>query len=199
MTLVDSGFSVYKGKYDSGYSLSWGVIVKNPNANAVADDVRLVVDFLDASGTLVTTSNDSWPAILPNQTVALGEEISYFSNSDLKTVAKMEVQVFHGDDWEDFDGSAGEFSFSDIKTRADSIGSLDTTARISSTFAKDLQSPYAVAIYRREGAIVGAGWTFVDLVPAGGQVGVEIYGPSIPKVDSTEMYAHFSNLTIFGN
>lgn len=193
--IVDLGFSTYKGKYDDGHNLSWAVIVRNPNTNAIAHDVELVVDFVDATGALVETVSDSWAAILPGQTVALGDEISYFSNDDLRNAAEVEVQVFHGDEWEVFSGTPGVFSFDSIRTRADSIGSLDTTARISSSFVQDIENPYVVAVYRRDGEIVGGGWTFAERVPAGGQVGVDIFGPGISNVDETEMYAHFSYLS----
>jgi hypothetical protein len=110
--------------------------------------------------------------------------------------SQMEVQVFHRDDWEDFDGLPGAFDFESIRTRASSIGSLRTTARISSGFARDLANPYVLAVYYDGDEIIGGGWTFADRVPSGGKVGVEIYGPSIKSPTRTEMYAHLSNLSL---
>jgi hypothetical protein len=109
------------------------------------------------------------------------------------------VQALVGN-WETSTTTTGAFTASGVSTTPRQYLGVQTNATLSSTFAKDLKSVIAVAIYRDAGgAIVGGDHTFVDFVPAGGQTAVEITSFSdLPAPAGTEVYAELSNLSLLG-
>jgi hypothetical protein len=77
---------------------------------------------------------------------------------------------------------------------------MKTTGTLHSTFAKDMKSVQAVAIYyNAAGRVVGGAFTYVDFVPASGTIGVEIRGSEKVAASRTEIYAVPSFLSIFGS
>jgi len=196
ITLIDYGFSTYQGEFDDGANLSWAVVLENPNANWLATRVTLNVSFLDDAGSIVTTANETVALILPGKQAAAVGSDSYFSNPDLGTIATMEVQLGSAD-WERPEVPVGEFTITDIATRLGEFGQVTTTARISSTFADEITNPQAVVVYYdAEGNILGGDFTFVDFVPAGGTIPIEISGfEALPGLSSSEVFITFSFLS----
>jgi hypothetical protein len=197
--ISEYGFSTYQGPYDSGPSLSWAVVLKNPNPadTSIADRVDVSVTLLDAGGGVVASAQDTVAAILPGQTVAVTGSDSAYGNPDLGLIKTMEVQI-GSPQWEDAGQTLGTFQISSIATRTGEFGQLTTTARVKSTFAKELKSTMAVAVYRNAaGKIVGGDFTFVDFIPAGGTASLSISGLSaIPGIDHADVYLSLSFLSI---
>lgn len=197
IALVDYGFSTYHGEFDDGASLTWAVVLENPNASWLATRVNLNVSFLDDAGSIVTTASDTVALILPGEQSATVGSDSYFSNPDLGTITSMEVQLGSAD-WEEPDGPVGEFTITDIATRTGEFGQVTTTARVNSTFADEITNPKAVVVYYdADGAVLGGDFTFVDFVPAGGTIPVEISGfDAVPGLSSSDIFITFSFLSL---
>lgn len=174
--------------------MSYGVVIKNPNLNEYAEDVRVNITMLDAAGAVVNSESDSIALILPGQEVAIG------ANTGAAGVAKLDVQVL-GEDWSKQVGPVGTFTTEGVQTRPDQYFGYNTTGTIVSTFAKNLENVQATAIYRNaEGAIIGGQFTYVDFVPAGGRIGFEIsQSEKLPGVAATNVYVALTTLALFAD
>lgn len=172
--------------------VSYGVVVQNPSDD-IATRVSLNVAFYNDAGVVVKAESPSIDVILPGQTAAYGETIPAAG------ATRMEVQALVGT-WQTATTTTGAFTASGVSTTPREYLGLQTNATLSSTFAKDLKSVVAVAIYRDAGgAIVGGDRTFVDFVPAGGSAAVEITSFSdLPAPAGTEVYAELSTLSLLG-
>jgi hypothetical protein len=196
---VDHGFSTFRGQFDDGDNLSWAVLLENSNPadTWIATSLDVNVSFTDSGGGVVATARESVAAILPGQRVGLAGNDSYFSNPDLGLITGMEVQL-STPTWEMADGPLGTFTVSGIQTRTSEFGDVTTTATVASTFERELESVYAVAVYYdSEHNIIGGDWTFVDFVPAGGQIPIEVGGlSSIPNINQTAVYLTLSFISL---
>ncbi len=168
------------------------MIVQNPSDD-IASSVSLNVAFYNDAGVVVKADNPTIDVILPGQTAAYGESVQ------VAGATRMEVQALVGR-WETATTTTGAFTASGVSTTPRDYLGLQTNATLSSTFAKDLKSVVAVAIFRDAGgAIVGGDRTFVDFVPAGGSAAVEITSFSdLPAPAGTEVYAELSSLSLLG-
>lgn len=199
IVVVDYGYSTFRGEYDEGDSLSWAVILENPNQadTWIGTGISVSVTFKDAGGGVVSNAGDTVAAILPEQTVAIAGADSHFSNPDLELIASMEVQL-GTPRWEMAEESLGAFTVSGIQTRTSEFGGVNTTATVASTFEREMESVYATAVYYgAEGNIIGGDWTFVDFIPAGGEIAFEISGFSaMPGITGTEVYLTLSFISL---
>ena len=192
VTITGNGFTQLPPDSIGNSYASYGVIVQNPSDD-IATRVSLNVAFYNDAGVVVKADNPTIDVILPGQTAAYGESMQ------VAGATRMEVQALVGS-WETATATTGAFTASGVSTTVRDYLGLQTNATLSSTFAKDLKSVVAVAIYRDPGgAIVGGDRTFVDFVPAGGQAAVEITSLSdVPAPAGTEVYAELSNLSLLG-
>lgn len=194
--VAESGFLGFQREFGDSPSASWAVLLHNPNSDHwIATDVRVNITFQRSTGEPVKTETDSVAAILPGQTVAIAP---LGGSTDVAGAEAVDVQA-RVSSWEEADQAIGKFTASNVATRERAYGGLQTNGTLTSSFTRDLQDILATAVYRdAAGRIIGGSSTFVDFVPAGGQVGVEITSLSkIPGVASSEIYGQITNLTIF--
>jgi hypothetical protein len=194
LKVVKSGYSKFRGKYDSDDQIGYGVLVANPNAGWIAEQVDLSIAFLDGSGGVIDTVDETFAAILPGQTVAWADTESDYS-ADWSNVKSMEVTLSEPD-WEAAEGSYGAYSFSKVAMHRDTLGDIDVTGRLKSTFAKELENPEIVAVFYRGGKIVAGGWTFLEHARDGAAVKVSTSYSG--KTDKVELYGDLSNLSLIG-
>lgn len=186
LEIVKQGFTTFSQEYIDTPLGSYGVVFKNPNRTSwVANRVSINVSFFDAAGTVVKTETDTLTAILPGQSAAVGDTVYDLPPS----AVRIETQASVGD-WTEFEGSTGAFAFEGLSTTPEEYGGLRTNATVRSSFVEDQKNVEITAIYTRaDGSIVGGAYTFLDFVPAGGAIGVEISATStIPGVVGTELY-----------
>lgn len=191
LQVTGQGFTqLPKDSIGSSY-VSYAVVVKNPNADAYASNVRVNITLLDAAGGVVASESDTISLVLP------GQEAAVAGSTDAAGVAKVDVQVL-GEDWEEPEGDFGAFTTEGVATRAEQYGGQKTTGTIVSTFAKNLENVEAVAVYRNAaGNPIGGDFTYVDFVPAGGRIGFEIRGGhAVPGVASTSVYVSLTSLSL---
>jgi hypothetical protein len=192
LRVVRSAFSRFKGQYDSGLQLGYGVVVENPNAGWIADAVDLSIAFIDASGGVIDTVDETFAAILPGQAVAWADTQSDYAG-DWSDVKSMEVTLSEPD-WEAVTGPMGSYSFTKIAMKRDFGGDLTVTARLKSTFAKELENPQMIAVFYRANKIVAGGWTFLEHARDGAAVKVSTSYSG--KADKVELYGILTSLSL---
>lgn len=183
LEVVAQGFTFFPG--DTNYA-SYGVVIENPNAAGwVAELTTVNLTFYDATGGVVAATDEYLSMALPGQRVALGGVVF-----DTEGAATLEVQM-RVQSWEPIDFVPGAFTFEGVVTRPENFGRWTTEGLIKSTFEQDQESVEVVAIYYNSAdQVVGGERTYVDFVPAGGQIGFEV-SPlgEFAEIARTEMYA----------
>lgn len=192
--IVKSGFTQLAPNSIGTSYVSYAAIVRNPNSDTwLASRVDVNFTFTDNAGTVVKSNSESFAAILPGQTVAIGD------NTQAQGATKLDVKVLVGR-WDNnvTQTTLGTFTAEGVTTTAQRFGGQKTNATVKSTFVKDLKSTKGVAVYYDSaGAIIGGAFTFIDFIPGGGSVGVEITGSStVPNVARTEVYVALTNLSL---
>jgi hypothetical protein len=192
LKVVKSGFSRFKGPYDEEAQLGYGVIVENPSQSRAAWDVDLSIAFLDGSGDVIDTVDETFPVVLPGQRVAWADTLSDYE-ADWSGVKKMEVALAEPT-WEAVE-DFGEYSFTKLKMKRDMLKDIKVTGRLKSTFEKDLENPQIVAVFYRGSKIVGGGWTFLE--NARNNAPIEISTSYSGKASKVEVYGVLSNLSLY--
>ena len=188
LEIVSKGFAYVSGEADK---FGYGVVIRNPNDDEAATSVSVNVTFFDAAGGVVSSESEELSVILPGATNAVGDGVS-----ETPGATRMEVQVLPGD-WETL-SDTGSFSVEGVRTVPQQYLGVKTTALVKSTFAKDLESMKATAIYyAADGAITAGTFTYVDFVPANGSVGIELSTFSRPAAfDRTDVFIEITSLTM---
>jgi hypothetical protein len=157
LALVDQGFSVSD---DGG---SYGIVIAN-NGTETVTNFEVQVAVYDPSNTVVTTDTHLVAKLGPAEQLGIGYDI--LTDDAANGVGRLEVEFEegYGDTVPD-----GAFSISEVATSTDEF-STETTFVVTSTYAQDLDSPYAYVIYRDSaGKIIGGTYGFVDMIPANGR------------------------------
>ena len=191
--VVKSGFSQLAPNSIGTSYVSYAAIVRNPNPDTwIAAGVNINFTFTNSAGTVVKSESESFTAILPGETVAIGD------STQAESAMKVDVKALVNR-WENVaPGNLGGFTAEGVTTSTQRFGGMKTNATVRSAFVRDIKNPKAVAVYYdSSGSIIGGAFTFVDFVPGGGTVGVEITSlTSIPNVANTEVYVHLTNLSL---
>jgi hypothetical protein len=164
VALVEAGFVVQDG------NAYYTAVLDNPNPSGwVANYMPVRFDFYDADDGLVTTATGS-TTLLPGQTGAV-----IGTTGDAQGATRMDVVIANGEsDWQQLAEVAGEFTFSDVKTKGTDYGPT-TTGRISSTFDEQMDDLRVDVVYKdAAGEVLGGNYTYVDFVPAGGQASFKV-------------------------
>lgn len=192
LVIAEKGFSSYRPSFTDTDRTSYAVIVDNPNEGTwIASDVQLNITFRSADGQIVKSESESISAVLPGQRAAIAQD-----SVDFGGATAMEVQARVGS-WEETEDDPGDFTVTQATTVPKEFGGLRTTAEVASTFENDFTDVFAVAVYRDQGGtILGGAFTFVDFIPAGGSIGVEVssFG-DIAGVATTDVILSLSNLS----
>jgi hypothetical protein len=177
LALVESGFTASD---DGG---SYGVIIKN-NGTEMVTNFHVEVAVYDPNDTVVRTDRHLVAKLGPGEQLGIGYDL--LSEDVANGVDHLDVQFEDG-----FGDSVpdGTFEISEVATTTDQYGT-DTTFVVTSTYAIDVDGPYAYVIYRNSaGEIIGGTYGFVDMVPAGGRAaGTLTSFDPVDGVASSEVY-----------
>ena len=84
LRLVGSGFTVYTTSFNSDMRFFYGAVLTNPNADTyIASRVSVNITFASVDGTVAKSLSESISAVLPGQTVALGDDAGELSGKPL--------------------------------------------------------------------------------------------------------------------
>lgn len=142
----------------------YAVVVDNPNPDHVFPSSGITIEALDAEGVILDSSSD-YTTILQGRHVLVGDFFSVGSG----TIAQLEVRgPTAAEATSSPAAETGTFTVTDL-ARADEFGYASITGKVTSDFSED-QELVSVTIIARDGsgAIIGADYTFIDRVPAGG-------------------------------
>jgi hypothetical protein len=193
--IADYGYSTFKAKQATDVSLSWAVVVRNPNHHAYANGVVVSVTLYDKNGGIIDTGSSRVDFMIPGQSGAVAASISDFSNPNLRNVARMQVEI-STDRFEDFNGTPSIFEVGRIRNSRDNFGHIVTTASVTADFDRHVDDTRGVAVYYNGDRIVGGADHFLDTIPSRKKTTIQIDGPPIGKVTRTEIYISLSNLTV---
>jgi hypothetical protein len=186
LQVVESGMSQFTDALDGKVSGSWAAILEN-KGKATAELITVDASYLDANGQ-VLGADSTFVSVLPpgQQTAVTGDLFDVPAG-----VAELELRV-SGSDFDSGEVPApGKVTPDGVNITPSSIGGIKVTGTLVSTFAIDLKSVSAVAVYfDKAGNIVGGSETFVNLVPAGKSSGFQIDDfDTVPGIDHVQVLA----------
>lgn len=193
IVLVANGFTQMPADMIGNSYISYAAVLMNPNPTKwIAEQISVNLAFSDASGTVVKSASETVDVLEPGQTLAVGD------STQAKGATKLDVQALVGR-WESVSGTLGDFSIAGVSTTSDAY-SMKTNGTVASTFAKDLKTLRATAIYYdSSGSIIGGAYTFLDFVPSGGKAAFEVTSMEVvPNVAKTDVMVGLSNLSLLG-
>lgn len=184
--VVEQGFLNFRTEYDDQLTATYGFIVEN-TGDDTATDVEVSISAYDANdGALASASHTIW-VLRPGQKMGVGDE--FYGENFPAEVARLDIQVSEPSDYPSEVPDEGKLTAEGVSTTSDDYG-MTTKFTVKSTFAEQVDGPYAYAIYRNgEGKIIGGSYDILDFVPANGTAAGEILGYEIVDgVASTEVY-----------
>ena len=90
LTVVKQGFAQRPDSYDGGSTISYGVVLDNPSTSSDAQNVTVLVNFVDGNDHVVQTATTQVSAVAAGSTYNLGGSASLQSQTP---VTKLEVVV----------------------------------------------------------------------------------------------------------
>lgn len=168
----------------------YAVVLENPNADHVFPMAGITVEAVDASGVILDSGED-YTTVLQGRTVVVGDFYSVGSG----TIAKLDVRgPTSAAATSSPAAETGSFSVSELAS-TEEYGWRSVTGNVTSTFVED-QELVTVAVIARDGAgkIVGADFTFIDRLPAGGTAQFESTLWNIESLPGDVTFEAFASL-----
>ena len=182
--ITEQGWSI-----DGADNVALGGIFENPNPSRwAATDIPYRATVLDANDGILSTSEGIIYLLLPGQETAIGGSVSGMAGA-----AAVEIRVGEPT-WRDVGDLTGGFATTGVKTRSDDF-TTTTTGRISQGLPQAVDDVEVVAIYRKDGAIIGGAngrTSFLDPTDAE-PFQIDAYGGPT-HIDATEVYGRFSRI-----
>jgi hypothetical protein len=184
ITLDKQGFG-QDGRY-----VGVGFLVTNSNADFAVESSLFRATAYAADGTVLNTEDGYLVLLLPGQILGTGRTMIV---DEGQTVDHVDVQVLAGA----YEGSAAlaGFTAENVTYKGGSY-SNSVTGQIASPYTKDITSLQVSAIgYDADGKIIGAGYTYLDFVPAGGKAAVDVPVYVSAPPDTVDLFAAVSGLS----
>ncbi len=182
LEVVESGIVIGES------SSSFVVIVSNPNTGTwAAQGLPVAARILDGSGNKLETSS-AFVTLLPGQ---VGAAIGFLTTAG--EPRELEAAVEGADfNWLPTELSADLLEISAVKLKGDSVMGFATTGKIHNTGDAGQDGVSVVIVHRNKtGEIIGAEFTFLESIPAGGTVKFEtpnLSGIGRKQVAETDVY-----------
>jgi hypothetical protein len=186
--VVESGFSNFTAGVEGNEKTgSYGFIVEN-TGDEIATDVQISVSAFAADGTALASVSHTVYVLRPGEKLGIGDE--FYGENFPAEIAELQVDVGEPSDYGAEEvPEEGTLTAEGITTTSDEYG-LETTFTARSTYAEQVDSPMAYAIYRdASGKIIGGSYDYLDFIPPNGSVAASVQSYElIPNVGSTEIY-----------
>jgi hypothetical protein len=164
LTLDEQGWAM------DGSGAGYGVIVSNPDATQAMDGAQYRATAYAEDGSVMGTDTGYFGLLLPGGKGARGGLI--YLGSDAAAPAKIEVQVFPGR-LTDAEGKPA-WTTEAVNYVPGQFGAK-ATGQLLNPYNEQVENIEVVAILRDgEGKIVGGGFTYTKIIPAGGKIAVEM-------------------------
>lgn len=180
-----------QGFVQDGSTLGLAFIVENPNPRFAFEHTQYQAAAYDANGTVLGTASGYLTLILPGQRLGFADTTWLEEGA---RAARVEVQLLAGDPVlsdpiPDFTVEHATFINGEFSDTA--------TGLVHSPYAVDLRDVRVSAVlYDAEDQIVGAGYTYVNFVPANQSMGVAVSVVAPRNVARVELYPAVSGLTL---
>jgi hypothetical protein len=170
--------------------LGWGFVVENPNANLAAETTAYQVTAYAGDGSVLGVYSSFISLVLPGERLGLGGSFYVPSGT---TAARLEFELL-GRYFSETTAQPGVLAATDVGFVADQF-TPRVTGTIQNTLDRELSDieVYAVA-YNADGGIIGGGFTFIDLIEAGGQQPVEVTIAVGQEPATVELFATVGSL-----
>jgi hypothetical protein len=180
LTVVDSGFSTYRG-FD-GPAGSYGLILENTSDQPITH-VTVRVDVYDTDDAVVGSYDHPIAVVNPGARLGLGAEIS---DPMPNGIGRLDIRT---EDGEGGSVPSGAFTLADVATSSDEFG-VYTTFVVASSYDVGFERSRAYAVYRdTTNRIVGGANGLVDLIPPRGRANGEVTAFAVvPDVARAEVY-----------
>lgn len=166
--------------------------VENPNENYAIEQATYQIAIFDAAGTVLKSDTGSINILMPGEKTAIVGDMFVDKG---QTVAKVQVQIGQGSaSW--IDKPVKVFTVDQAVFYPDK-NFPRATGIIKNGLNHDLTQVRLSAVgYDADGKVVGAGYTYVSFVPAGGQTGVSLsFKTNAATMAKVELYPALSNLS----
>ncbi len=177
-------------------STTYGFVVKNTDTKNARVNIECDIAAFNDSGEVIATTNDMIGVIFPGERQAAAGDLSV---PQKMKVAKMEVVIHSStDDHDEWGLQAANVSASPLTVGQGKYLKGDYQSKVTgilkSSWGKDLANiKVTVIAYDASGNVIGGGSTYIDNVPANGQVAIEI-PLSVPQDPAKlEIYPSFSS------
>ena len=172
-------------------SVSYAVVIGNPNSTWVPRFVDVSITFLDADRTELTTETQTITGLLPaSETAVAGEAVGAGGATEME----VEIENLNGLPSElrsSLEG-AEQYEYESVQTAQDPFGGVTTSGLVVSRFAS-VQSnvPIHAVYYDAAGEVVGGAVASVDQVlpgePAAFEASTDV---TVPDIAETRIFGH---------
>jgi hypothetical protein len=186
LAIVDEGY----GPSTFPNELGWGFVVENPNATLAAETTAYRVIAYAEDGSVLGVYTSFMSLVLPGERLGLGGSFYVPAGT---TAERLDFELL-GRYFNETTIEAGVLTASAVGFVPDQF-TPKVTGTITSNLDRELNDieVYAVA-YNAAGDIIGGGFTFIDLIEAGGQQPVEVTIAVGQEPSSVELYATVGSL-----
>lgn len=181
-TVKVKAVGVTSGEYNTSgkfYETSAAVSIVNSDKTRAAEHVTVSINVLSTSGKILKTHSETISYIPPNSEAYLASNI-YVDGNIPASSAQAFLNVSR---WEREGAKILSFPFSNLTYE---------NGDVSATIKGEIENPYNVdmktlkvyaALYDSTNKLIGGGNTYVDLLPAKGKVGFEIFNGPVKNMD----------------
>jgi hypothetical protein len=172
-------------------SASYAVVVQNPNPTWVPTFVNVGITFLDAEGTVLTTSSQNITGMLPESETAVAGDASEAGGATRLEVEILTLNLLPSGIRSSL-AETGHYEFGSVQTAQQQSGLIRTTGTVLSRFESEQYNiPIHVVHYSAAGEVVGGAATHVDHLPPDGQVAFEANtSVTLPDIAETRVFGH---------
>ena len=136
-------------------SVSYAVVIGNPNSTWVPRFVDVSITFLDADGTELTTDTQTITGLLPaSETAVAGEAVGAGGATEME----VEIENLNGlpSEMRSSLEEAGQYEYEGVQTAQEPSGGITTSGLVVSRFASEQSNvPIYAVYYDAAGEVVG--------------------------------------------
>lgn len=186
LTPPDAALTVSESWFrpDGTGGYDWGAIVNNSGTDTWSGPYVLA-KFFDAENRLIDGDDGYFGDVRPGASAVVG----YVWQAPVEP-SRIEVTFIDGGYLDD-EPEAGELTVSDVTVAPEDTGTAIVSGTVTSTFEAEQSFVEVILIWRDPAnAVVYSASTYVDEIPAGGSVPLELtlYGENLPTTAPTETY-----------
>ena len=186
LVVVEQGVSSFPDPFDPAATLGgYGVVLENPNPEAMAAGVHVTTRILDPAGTELLVDRTLLNAVMPGQRMAVGRTLIEPIEEPTQLEVTVEVTA-----WLRPAAPEATLTVVDAVTEPEANGGAVTKFTIRSTWPQAEEGVDVTAVYRAgDGRILSAESTTLASVPPGADTTgqIRLLSP-IPSLEITDVY-----------